>query len=165
MLFPALPPEARVWVFTADRTLAPPAQDRLLSAMRGFTERWTSHGRPVPGAATVLHDRFLVAAAHLAGGVSGCGIDRLARAAEEAGQAVNVAWLDGLHVVYRDGDGTVRAEPRAAFRAQTRAGAVTAETSVFVTTVDSLGDLRARGLERPAAETWHGRAFGIARPA
>ncbi|MEM1042604.1 MAG: hypothetical protein AAGI91_08245 [Bacteroidota bacterium] len=164
MLFPDLPPDARVWVFTADRSLSPDEQDRLLGAMRQFTAQWGSHGRPVPGEATVLHDRFLVVAAHLQGGVSGCGIDSMTHAAEAAGQALGIDWIGGLQVVYRDASGAVQALPRAAFRDQVRAGAVTADTLVFVTTVDTVENLRSGGLERPAHAAWHARVFRLAHP-
>ena len=59
----------------------------------------------------------------------------------------------------------MRVVPRPAFRALVRDGAVTAETPVFVTTLDSLGALRASGIERPAAESWHARVFRIPVPA
>ncbi len=165
MLFPDLPTDARVWVFTADRTLDPAAQDQLLGTMQRFVESWASHGRAVPGDATLLHDHFLVVAAHLQGGVSGCGIDSMTHAVEEAGQSLGVAWLDGLHVVYRDDKDVVQALPRAAFRQQVREGIVTAETRVFITTLDTLRELREEGLERPAHATWHARVFHLAHPA
>lgn len=164
MLFPDLTAESRAWVFTADHTLTTEEQDQLLGILNPFMDQWASHGRPVPGAATVLHDRFLVVAAHLAGGVSGCGIDSMVHAAEAAGRAAGIAWLDGLQVVYRDESGAVQAVPRATFRHQARDGTVTAETPVFVTTADTLGELRAEGLERPAAETWHARVFRLGHP-
>lgn len=162
MLFPDLPADARVWVFTADRPLSEHERERLLDAAQQFTAQWTSHGRSVPGDATLLHDRFLVVAGHLSGGVSGCGIDSMTHAVEEAGRAAGMAWLDGLHVAYRDAEGTVQATPRSGFRQQARTGSVTAETPVFVTTVDTLGDLRDGGLERSAKATWHARIFRLA---
>ncbi len=165
MLFSDLPADARVWVFTADRTLGDADEERLLGAVGQFAAQWTSHGRPVPGEAALLHGRFLVVAAHLPGGVSGCGIDSMTRAVEEAGRAAGGGWLGGLHVAWRDADGAVQARPRADFRRQVRAGAVTAATPVFVTTVETLGDLRDGGLERPAGSSWHARAFRLPTPA
>lgn len=165
MLLSPLPDDARVWVFTADRPLASRIAEPLLAETERFLAEWASHGRAVPGQATVLHDRFLVVAARLEGGVSGCGIDSMVHAVEEIGAAHGIAWLDGLHVAYRDEAGAVQAVSRPAFRRLARDGAVTATTPVFVTTAETLGALRADGLERPAGEAWHGRVFRLAEPA
>lgn len=165
MLFPDLPADARTWVFTADRPIDHAEQAHLLGSVRRFTEHWVSHGRPVPGEAAFLHDRFLVVAAHLPGGVSGCGIDSMVHTVEEAGHGIGTGWLDGLHVVYRDDRGAIRACARADFRQLVRDEAVTAETQVFVTTIDTLGDLRTGGLERRAGDSWHARTFRLPHPA
>lgn len=157
----ALPDSARLWFFTADRPLSTDTAGALQRRVEDFLTEWASHGRAVPGEAAVLHDRFLAVAAHLDGGVSGCGIDSMTHAVEEIASGLGFGWLDGLHVAYRDASGDVHAVPRPAFRALVRDGAVTAETPVFVTTLDTLGDLRAGGLERPAAEAWHARVFRI----
>lgn len=160
-----LPDDARLWVFSSLQPLSPQAVKDLERRIASFLERWASHGRAVPGDVTVLHDRFLVVAAHLAGGVSGCGIDSLVHAVEEVGSALGVTWADGLHLAYRDAHGAVQVVPRPIFRGLVRDGTVTAETPVFVTTLETIGDLRAGGLERPAGETWHGRTFRIPQAA
>ena len=165
MLFPDLPAAARLWVFTADRALASSEQERLRDAMTSFLAEWASHGRPVLGEAAVLHDRFLVVGAHLGGGVSGCGIDSLVHAVEAAGDALGIAWGDGLQVAFRDDGGAVQTLPRSAFRRLAREGVVTATTPVFDATLATVGALREGGLERPAGSTWHGRVFRLMEPA
>ncbi|MEP0548273.1 MAG: hypothetical protein ABJF88_15155 [Rhodothermales bacterium] len=165
MLFPTLPPDARLWIFTADRSLSESDQDHLRDTLVGFVAQWTSHGRSVPGDVALTEDRFVLVAAHLAGGVSGCGIDSLVHAVEQAGSAIGIQWVDGLHIVFRDEAGAVEVLPRPAFRQRVRDGAVTAETPAFVTTLDTVGALREGGLARPAGSTWHGRTFRIPEPA
>lgn len=165
MVLPSLPDDARLWVFTADRTLSPQERDRLRGTIEQFVAGWTSHTRPVPGGVLLLEDRFVVVAAHLEGGVSGCGIDSLVHAVEEAGAASGIAWVDGLQVVFRGEDGEIRALPRPTFRGLAREGTVTAATPVFDTTIATLGAFRSGGLERPAGSTWHGRVFRLMEPA
>jgi hypothetical protein len=165
MLFPTLPTDARLWIFTADRSLSAADQDTLREALDGFVAQWTSHGRAVPGAVALAEDRFVLVAAHLAGGVSGCGIDSLVHAVEQAGAESGIEWVDGLHIVFRGESGAVEVLPRPAFRQRVRDGVVTAETPVFVTTLDTVGALREGGLERPAGATWHGRTFRLSEPA
>ena len=160
-MHPALPDDARLWVFTASQQFDEPRAQTLHDRVADFLERWVSHGRPVPGGATVVHDRFLVVAAHLAGGVSGCGIDSLVHAVERIGAELSIAWVDGLHLAYRNAGGAVQVVPRPVFRGLVREGAITATTPVFVTTAETLGEFRAGGLERPAGETWHAQVFRI----
>lgn len=165
MLLPDLPADARLWIFTADRALTADEQTRLRDTIERFVAEWTSHGRPVPGGALLLEDRFVIVAARLEGGVSGCGIDSLVHAVEAAGEDVGVGWVDGLQVVFRGADGAVRVLPRPAFRQLAREGDVTAATPVFDTTLATLGALRNEGLERPAGSAWHGRVFRLMEPA
>lgn len=168
-MFDPLPDTARVWIFTAGRELAPSEADLVQTQMHSFLRDWTSHGRPVPGQAALRHGRFLVVAARIDdepnAGISGCGIDALTHAVDETGRQVGVEWVDGLHVAFRSPDGEVQVLPRPAFRQLVRDGAVTEATPVFDTTITSLGVLRAEGLERPAAESWHGRIFRLAEAA
>lgn len=165
MLFPELPDDARLWIFTADRSLSDADQAHLSEELGRFVEQWTSHGRPVPGAVAIHADRFVLVGAHLEGGVSGCGIDSLTHAVERAGEHQGIAWADGLRVVYRDGEGAIQVVPRPVFRRRAREGAITTATPVFDTTADTVGAMRTNGLERPAGSTWHGRVFRLMEPA
>ncbi|MEM9998793.1 MAG: hypothetical protein AAF809_13910 [Bacteroidota bacterium] len=169
MLLTPLPDAARLWIFTSTAPLTADNQAALLAQVNRFLDRWTSHERPVRAAATVLHDRFLAVGAVIEegapnAGVSGCGIDKLTHAAAEAGAALGTSWADGLLVVFEDTDGRVRVVPRREFRALGRTGDVHADTAVFVTTLDTVGALRAESLRRPAHESWHGRTFRLEPP-
>jgi hypothetical protein len=163
-MFDSLPDAARVWSFAAAAPLAPETCEALLADVRAFLPTWTSHGRPVPAEADILHDRILVVAAFLGdgenAGVSGCGIDSMQRAVDEAAERAGVSWLDSLAVLARDGEALL-ALSRGAFRHGVRQGHITPETLVYDATVETLGSLRQQGLLRPAAETWHARAFRL----
>lgn len=168
-MFASLPDDARVWTFLTDRPVDAATRGRLAQAVDDFLRSWTSHGRPVPAQADWLAERVFVVAAHLGtgpnAGVSGCGIDALVHALEETARREGFGWADGLQVAFRDPTGVLQVVPRAAFRALAREGHVDAHTRVLDLTVDRLGDLRTHGLERPAAHTWHARAFGLGEPA
>jgi hypothetical protein len=98
-------------------------------------------------------------------GVSGCGIDKLQHAVEDAAGAAGFAWVAPLDVLYRDDAGEVRTLSRPAFRDLARAGAVHGGTPVFDLTLRTVGALRTEGIEHPAARRWHGRTFGLAEGA
>jgi hypothetical protein len=155
MTFDFLPDDARVWVFAASRDLSAAEQSAVTARIEDFLGGWTSHGRPVRGSFRLEADRLAVVAGELAGGVSGCGIDKLVHALEEAAAAHGFSWLDGLSLLYRDEAGAVRAVSRAEFRALARSGAVGPDTPVFDTTLTTLGPVRTLGVERPAGASWH----------
>ncbi|MEM6784900.1 MAG: hypothetical protein AAF624_14360 [Bacteroidota bacterium] len=118
----------------------------------------------------MLHDRFLLVGAHieddtLNAGVSGCGIDAMMHAVQSVGEAIGVAWSDGLQVAYEGSDSTIHVVPRRAFRMLARDGSVDGTTPVFLTTLDTVGALRDGGLRQRAALTWHGRVFRLAETA
>ena len=165
-LFPALPDEARCWIYIADRRLTGVEQTALLDALRPFFQGWASHGRPVQGAATCLDDRFLIVAGALTqeGTISGCGIDASVHAVEEAAARLGIKWSSPLLVFYRDTDGTVDSLPRSAFKKRVANGTVTAETLVFDVSLTMLGQLRGGAFEKPAGASWHARVFRIPNP-
>lgn len=166
-LFPDCPDDTRVWIHTADASLDDETQAAFVNRLEAFVDDWTSHGHPVQGGATVLHNRFVVLAGVQADGSrpSGCAIDEAARVVDETAEALGVTWVPSLHVVYRTAEGTVAAVPRPTFQERAEAGAITAETPVFDPSVTSLGALRDGTFEQRAGASWHGRAFDLAQPA
>lgn len=165
-LFPALPDDARCWIYAAEHPLSEAEQQALLDELNAFFDGWTSHGRPVQGAATILDGQFLVVAGTIPGGdISGCGIDASVHAVEAAAARQGVAWASPLRIFYRHADGTVRHVTRGAFRRSVAAGEVTAETLVFDVSLTLLGAMRGGGFEQPAGQAWHARVFKIPQPA
>lgn len=154
--FSSLPDDARVWIHAADAPLSDATQAALLDRLSAFMDDWTSHQRAVEGAATLLHDRFLVVAAATASGdISGCGIDDLTHAVDDVASALDIAWVPALHVLYRAPDGAVVAASRRTFQTRAEEGTLTPETSVFDPSLTTLGALRAGEFERPARDSWH----------
>jgi hypothetical protein len=160
--FRDFPDDAAVWVFTADRRLSPETGQALLGSIRSFRASWTSHERPVVSEAVLLEDRFLVVAAHIPGGdISGCGIDKLAHAAQHASVALDFSWLGGLDVVFRNPTGDIVHLSRSEFRHLVSTGDAVAETRVFDISPSNLGTYRAQGIERRAGDSWHAGVFGL----
>lgn len=157
--FDALPANARLWIFAAERPLARQEREYLLSAVDGFLEDWHAHRRPLVSARDFRHDRFLlVGVDEAAAGVSGCSIDALVRDIKRVEATLGLSLVDHGPVVFREGEAIQRV-PRDEFAELARAGRVTPDTIVFDNTLTQMGDLQDGRWERPAAETWHGRAF------
>jgi hypothetical protein len=160
--FSTLPDDARLWIHAAAKPLPDETQEALLDHLSTFIEDWTSHEHTVEGAATVLHDRFLIVAGTPTGEdeISGCGIDDLTHAVDRAASTVDVEWVPSLHVLYRARDGSVVSASRRAFQQKAEEGAVTAETPVFDLSLTTLDALRNGQFERPARTSWHAQLLG-----
>ena len=163
--FPALPDDARCWIYTAERPLTATEQNTLLETLTTFFDTWTSHSRPVQGNAVIVDDCFLIVAATLAAGdISGCGIDKSVHAVETAAQEMGFGWVSPLQVFYRDANGVVQHVSRPSFRRLVGDGIVTADTPVFDVSLTTLGLLRTGAFESPAGRSWHARIFRIPQP-
>lgn len=157
--FDALPDHGRVWVFPADRTLEADEAERLLQEVDDFLDGWAAHGAPLRSGRALREGTFLlVGVDEDASQPSGCSIDALVNRLEALGADLGVTLVEHAPVWYRDGE-EIRVVSRPAFRALAGSGDVDSATPVFDTTLTRLAVLREGGLERPARESWHGRAF------
>jgi hypothetical protein len=157
--FDTLPPDARLWIFAAERELSPRERDYLLATVDEFLDRWQAHGQPLTSARELRHNRFLlIAVDETAAGASGCSIDALVRDIKRVEAQLRLALVDHGPVLFRNGDAIARV-PRDEFSELVRAGAVTPQTIVFNNTLTRVGDVRAGRWEVPASESWHATAF------
>jgi hypothetical protein len=155
----SLPDDARVWVFAAERALAPAEVDAVLGTVDAFLGVWAAHGHPLRSARELRKSRFLIVAVdEAAAGASGCSIDALVREIRSLEAKLGVSLVDHGPVVFRDG-GSIRRVPRDEFAELARNGRVTPDTLVFDNTISRLAALRGGGWELPASASWHGRAF------
>jgi hypothetical protein len=145
--------DARIWVFATPSELD---RDRVSRELEAFVGQWKAHGKPIAAAYELLHDRFVVVGMDPDVDTSGCSIDKLFGLL----QKLDASFVDSERIYYRDDAGKIASATRAEFRELVGRGELGAETTVFDLTVDRLGELRSR-FETPAAESWHGRAFGI----
>lgn len=158
-LFPAFPDEAKLWVYALARPLAATERDMVRSRLDTFIRGWNSHGTPVRGAYEIVEDRFVLIAGYVDDGVSGCSTDSMVRVMKELRADSNIDGFDRSLVFFRDANNTVQALKRPDFQELVSAGQVDAETPVFDTTIQFLGDLRRGGFETTFAKSWHAAAF------
>lgn len=153
--FDSLPDDARCWVFGARAPIDDVDEPRLLGAVDKFLKEWKAHGQPLTCARVFRDEHFLVIGVdERASGASGCSIDGLFRLLQQAEDGIGTSLVGGGTVHFRDAGGMVHCLDRADFTQLAAGGDVNAETTVFDTTVTSVGEYRA-GFERPAAASWH----------
>lgn len=157
--FETLPDHGRLWIFPASRTLTDAEERALLEVVDDFLDGWVAHGKPLRSGRELRERRFLVVGVDEdAEAPSGCSIDALVNRLRDAAGPMGVTLLDHAPVRYRDGD-EIRTVSRPEFRVLAEGGEVDPDVRVFDTSLTRIGDLRRGMLERPARETWHGRAF------
>ena len=157
--FDALPGHGRLWVFPVSRRLTGPEGQRLLEQVDDFLDGWAAHGMPLHSARRLVEGQFLVVGVDVdAEAPSGCSIDALVRSLQGVADGLGITLHDQTSVRYREGD-EIRTVSRPEFRGKAERGELDPEVSVFDTTLVRVDQLRAGGLEAPARETWHGRAF------
>lgn len=156
--FEHLPDEADCWIYAADRELTSDEVDFLQDLFSSFEKEWSSHGRRVRGACSVVERRLIVVAAHVENGdISGCGIDKSLHLLQEAAASRSFSWASALNIVFKGNDGRLQIVPRRQFKHLAYEGQVSAETEVVDLSIRSLAALREHGLLRPAAASWHAR--------
>ena len=157
-----MPDEARLWIYATDRELENQEIVDIRAQMDDFIANWHSHGRKVTASYEILYNRFILIAANILDSeISGCGIDASVHALEQIAGSASFAVLSGLHVLYRDNDGTIENATRPIFRQKVRERSITGETIVFDTSLTHLHQLRAGSFEMPAYSAWHAMVFRI----
>ncbi len=120
---------------------------------------WMAHGAPLRSGRELVDRQFLLVGVDVdAEAPSGCSIDALVNRLRALGADLGVTVVDHAPVWFRDG-AEIRSVGRAEFRALAKEGAFGPDVRVFDTTLTTVGQVREGLLERPAAESWHGRAF------
>lgn len=157
--FDQVPDHGRLWVFPLSRELTGPERSDVLAEVDAFLGQWAAHGVPLQSGRDFRDGRFLlVAVDEDAESPSGCSIDALVNRLRAIGLELGVSFIDHAPVWYRSADG-VHSVSRPEFKKLGAAGEVSRDTHVFDTSLTRVSELRADMLERPASETWHGRAF------
>lgn len=142
--------DARVWVFGISPKLDDAGSRTVQSTVQQFISRWASHGEPITGSATVIEGSFLLIGITPESETSGCSIDRLFATLKQLESNLGVEIISSDRLFLRDGDGAVKAVPRGQF-----ASVANADSRVFDTLVERLGQIRSGAWERPARDSWH----------
>lgn len=130
-----------------------------MAVVDGFLDQWAAHGVALRSARVVREGRFLLIGVDVdAEAPSGCSIDALVGRLRELGEELGVTFIDHAPVWFRE-EASVRTVTRSEFRALATAGVVSPTSQIFDTTLTTVGQARNGSLERPAAESWHGKAF------
>jgi hypothetical protein len=162
--FNTMPPDARLWIFAAERPLRGDEEQRLLESVDTFLDDWQAHAHPLRAARDLRYGQFLlVAVDEAATGASGCSIDAMVRSLSALERELNLELVNHTPVLYRTDTGVERVS-RPEFAARARRGEVSPGTTVFNNTLTRVAELQAGRWETPARDSWHARAFFATEP-
>ncbi len=151
--FDQITPDARLWVYQANRALTANETAAIEAALQPALANWAAHGQPLLASARVVDERFLLIAVDEGAGLpSGCSIDSSVHTVQAIGQAMEIDFMD-RSVTYLAADKTVQSLPLGGLKAAFADGTLTPDMIVFNTLVKTKADYLA-AWHVPAAQTW-----------
>lgn len=149
---------SRVWIYQADRNLAPEELTAVQERLSDFTATWEAHGKVLKAAATIQYNRFIIFMVDEAqASVTGCSIDKSVAVLKTIEQEFNLSLFDRMQVAYRDEHG-IQVCSKTAFESLIATGLVTEDTVVFNNLVQNYAALQ-NEWEIPAKRSWHSQLF------
>ena len=162
--FEKLPDDARVWVFSAERTLDDRQSKQMLDEVDRFLPNWNAHGSPLTVGRDWRYGRFLtIAVDQSTAGASGCSIDGLFRTLKSLEPKLGASMVTSGLVFFRDKADAVQSVDRERFTELSGMGKVSSDMTAFDPTVTTLGEWRAR-FELPMRDSWHARLLRQNQP-
>lgn len=156
--FEQLPASARIWIYQANRPLAPTELAAMQPVLQQFANDWTSHGRSLAASAAVLHQQFLVIGLDEAvADASGCSIDASVRFVQALEQQLGITLLEKSRLAF-EVDGQIVLLDRRELREAVANGQLRPETPYFNATVAQKAQLQS-GFPGPASASWLARYF------
>ena len=150
-------PDSRVWVYVSDRRLNDEETARVQEALQVFTREWTAHNQALKATAEVFDNQCIILMVdETQAGASGCSIDKSVHFLEQLGAQVGADLFARMRFAWADKDGRPHFVNRLELGAARNNGAVTDETPMLNTLVQTRREL----LEKwwvPFGESWHRR--------
>ncbi len=149
---------SRVWVYQANRNLAPEELNAIQERLDAFTASWEAHGKVLKAAAAIQYNRFIIFMVDEAqASVTGCSIDKSVAVLKTIEQEFNLSLFDRMQIAYRDENG-IQVCSKPAFETLIAKGLVTEDTVVFNNLAQTYGALKTTW-EVPAKQSWHSTLF------
>ena len=155
--FEQMPPNARVWVYQAERELLDNETVVITHQLQNFINQWSSHGAEVRGACLIVHNQFIIIASdENATSISGCSIDKSVHLLTNIGENLKLNLIDRNVAFWVDGK--VKTAPTKMLKELILTGYVNQETEIFNTTVDTI-EAYHTNWKIPAQSSWVSRYF------
>ena len=156
--FEQLPPQARIWIYQADRPVTEQEAAEITKKAERFVTAWTSHGQTLQASAKIFYNRFLVLATDEAvSSPSGCSIDASVSFIRELEQAYGLSFFDRTKLLFMQNN-----QPEAISLAELKTriadGSLTENTLFFDNLVQTTAELQNTWI-KPAGQSWLAKYF------
>lgn len=157
--FEAMPSEARVWVYQADRALNESEEAQARAALEAHCQQWAAHGQDLVASYQVFHHRFVVLAvdeqAHLP---TGCSIDSSVAVIKALAERLGIDFFKRTDIIYRQPDGSLQTMSLSDIGEAIRQNQLTEQTPIFQNLVNTKAELLSNW-EVAAGQSWLKRYF------
>ena len=156
--FEQLPPQARIWIYQADREFTEAETTEIQEKIKAFVTEWSAHGVALQASGQLLHNRFIVLGTDAnVTAPSGCSIDSSVQFIRSLESAYNVHLFDRTHLAFKE-NGEIKTYALTEMPMVVAAGKVTAQTPYFDNLVGEAGALKTDWL-KPAGNSWLRKYF------
>lgn len=156
--FEQMSPDARVWVYQANKFLDSTARQAILNQTEHFLQQWDAHGKPLRASAIILHNLFLVVAVDESyNAASGCSIDASVHFLKELGNQLQLDFFDRSRQALIK-EGNIQLEHFRNLKTHIGVGMIEKDTLTFNPSVSTLQELQTNW-QIPAGESWLAKYF------
>jgi hypothetical protein len=155
--FESMPDSSRVWLYQTNRKLTEAESETAKQFLKDSINSWVTHGMPMKGSFSLLHDRILLIAADVDfQSPSGCSIDSSTRWLKDLGASLGVDFFD-RSIGYFDGS---ELQFFSFFEAKknVQSGVLKADTQIVNHQIATMADVK-NGFTVSAAESFLKRHF------
>lgn len=157
---PAIPENARVWIYQANRKLNAYEALTVSNRLQDFLQNWKAHGKSLNAYGEVLHDLFVVLVADESGQTAtGCSIDASVDFVRQLGHELDVDFFDRFAIAWEK-DGEMHVNTRADFEKLLAEGQINENTIVYNNLIQDFGSFR-QSWRVPFSQSWHVRVFSL----
>ena len=156
--FEQLPPQARIWIYQADREFSETEAIEIQARIKEFVTEWSAHGVALHASGQLLHNRFVILGTDCnVTEPSGCSIDSSVKFIRELESTYNAGLFDRTHLAFQE-NGGIKTYALTEMPMVVAAGKITPETPYFDNLVGEAGALKADWL-KPAGNSWLRKYF------
>jgi hypothetical protein len=136
-----LSPDAKVWIYQADRKMTDMEKKTILEKSRNFIAGWASHGNPLKAKVDILYNTFLVLTVDEEDfAASGCSIDKSLHFIKQLETDHQINLLSRNMIAFLKNE-EVLIEPLEAVKTQIKAGKIEKNSIIFNNLVNSRGQM------------------------
>jgi hypothetical protein len=156
--FEQLPPQARIWIYQADREFSDAEATEIKQKIIGFVTDWSAHGKALHASGELAHNRFVILGTDAnVEAPSGCSIDSSVQFIRSLEQEFKVSLFNRTELAFQEKD-QVKTLSLNSLPEAIKSGAITAASLYFDNMADTAGTLQKQWV-KPAGESWLRKYF------